>query len=96
MKIGSEILMKKKVFIYSIDISNCNNFLNGMFNTIYIFISGFHFYTVALHEIGHALGLAHSPVPDSVMFPYYVGHSSEDVLEYDDILAMYELYSRYH
>lgn len=54
---------------------------------------GFHFYTVALHEIGHSLGLAHTPIPNSVMFPYYTNFVTENVLEYDDILAMYDLYS---
>ena len=53
------------------------------------------FFTVALHEIGHALGLAHSPDQTSVMFPYYQANKNEFALGYDDILAMYELYSKY-
>ncbi|CAH2006887.1 unnamed protein product [Acanthoscelides obtectus] len=55
---------------------------------------GTDFYTVALHELGHSLGLAHSPIPTSVMFPYYKGseEGSTATLGYDDILAMYKLY----
>lgn len=59
-------------------------------------LTGTHFYTVALHELGHSLGLAHSPVLNSVMFPYYRAYDSEKYLEYDDILGMYELYSKYY
>ncbi|KAG5860632.1 Matrilysin, partial [Gonioctena quinquepunctata] len=58
---------------------------------------GTDFYAVALHELGHSLGLAHSPVESSVMFPYYKApDSGAPHLDYDDIMGMYELYiSRY-
>jgi hypothetical protein len=48
--------------------------------------------TVALHEIGHLLGLAHSVVPGSVMFPFYSGERR--VLTADDIAGIQALYGR--
>jgi len=56
--------------------------------------SGMDFFTVAQHEIGHSLGLSHSPVADSVMYPYYKGKQGNQGVGYDDVLAMYELYIR--
>ncbi|XP_055523786.1 matrix metalloproteinase-2-like isoform X2 [Wyeomyia smithii] len=52
---------------------------------------GVDFYSVAIHELGHSLGLAHSPVYSSLMFPYYKG-ITQGTLDYDDILAVYKLY----
>lgn len=52
---------------------------------------GTNFFQVAIHELGHSLGLSHSPVRSSVMFAYYTG-SGPQTLDYDDILGMYELY----
>lgn len=46
-------------------------------------------FSVVLHELGHALGLGHSDVPGSVMYPYYRRASS---LAADDILSIQQLY----
>lgn len=52
---------------------------------------GVDFLSVLIHELGHSLGLAHSPVYSSLMFPYYKGKTPAQ-LDYDDILAMYQMY----
>lgn len=46
--------------------------------------------TVALHEIGHSLGLDHSSSPDAVMYPDYQGLRQE--LSSDDITGISQLY----
>lgn len=55
---------------------------------------GVDFRSVAVHELGHSLGLAHSSAFSSIMFPYYKGPEESRDLDYDDIMAMYELYSK--
>ncbi|MEO8027524.1 MAG: matrixin family metalloprotease [Bryobacteraceae bacterium] len=47
-------------------------------------------YSVALHELGHALGLGHSDVPGAVMYPYYRQATS---LTAEDIGAIQMLYA---
>ncbi|KAG8227946.1 hypothetical protein J437_LFUL008390 [Ladona fulva] len=53
---------------------------------------GIDIFFVAVHELGHSLGLAHSFVPTSVMFPYYRGYVQDLTLDYDDIHGLYQLY----
>jgi hypothetical protein len=52
--------------------------------------SGIDLFTVAAHEIGHALGLAHSTVKEALMYPYYGG--PHRFLDQDDIDGIQQLY----
>ncbi len=52
--------------------------------------SGIDLITVAAHEFGHGLGLAHSTVGDALMYPYYGG--PHRFLRQDDIDGIQSIY----
>lgn len=47
---------------------------------------------IALHEIGHALGLDHMDIPDAIMFPYFLYVMVKKNLHQDDINGINTLY----
>ena len=55
-------------------------------------VNGFDIETVALHEIGHLIGLAHSNVSGSVMFPTVSDDFTKRALTADDITGAQDLY----
>ena len=56
--------------------------------------TGIDLLTVALHELGHGLGLDHSADPSSVMFAFYGGMRRE--LTTDDMAGIQSIYGGWH
>ncbi|XP_063312741.1 matrix metalloproteinase-28 [Pelobates fuscus] len=53
---------------------------------------GRNLFVVLAHEIGHTLGLQHSPFKNALMAPYYKKLGKDYLLNFDDILAIQNLY----
>lgn len=53
---------------------------------------GHNLFLVAAHEVGHTLGLQHSPVRHALMSPYYRRSRRRLLLSWDDVVAVQQLY----
>ena len=49
---------------------------------------------MAVHEFGHSLGLEHSNVRESIMYPWYKGYFPNIALTEDDILGIQALHGK--
>jgi len=47
---------------------------------------------VAVHELGHSLGLSHSSVNAAIMAPFYSGYTPDLKLHQDDIDRIRNIY----
>lgn len=57
-------------------------------------LKGHNLFLVTAHEIGHTLGLEHSPVRNALMSPYYKKLGRTVLLSWDDINAVQQLYGK--
>ncbi|XP_077579377.1 matrix metalloproteinase-28 [Stigmatopora nigra] len=55
---------------------------------------GHNLFMVMAHEIGHTLGLEHSPVRHALMSPYYRKLGRNLVMSWDDVVAVQQLYGK--
>lgn len=55
---------------------------------------GRNLFLVTAHEIGHTLGLVHSPVRHALMSPFYKKMGRNALLSWDDITAIQQFYGK--
>lgn len=68
-------------------------YFTALFPLLVGFLSGTNLFLVAIHELGHSLGLSHSSDPKAIMFPTYSYVNPNTFrLSADDVRGIQSLY----
>jgi len=65
-------------------------------SSLLIISTGIDLVNVAVHELGHSLGLGHSNVKEAIMAPFYTGYKPNLKLHADDIEGIQYIYGTTH
>lgn len=61
---------------------------------ICFFLAGYNLFQIAVHEIGHSLGLGHTNVQSAIMAPFYKAYDPNVKLDLDDIQGIQRIYGK--